>query len=96
MDNSDKQPLQLTSFDSVVDLFRGMEQVGEVVGVGPTAVGNAITRKAFPPSWFDLLDIATRERNARIDRSLFGFRRCASSSPPPVGQAGNPPPPSSA
>lgn len=56
----------------------GRRLIADALGVGPTAVGNAVVAGAFPSSWFDVLEMIAEEHGLECPRSMFSFRASAS------------------
>lgn len=53
----------------------GRREIADAVGVGLTAVSNAITRGSFPASWFFAVEAACRAKGVSCDRQAFGWKR---------------------
>lgn len=52
----------------------GRKAIAEAVGVGETAVSNAVVRGKFPPSWFLVLSEMSKERGVECPPALFGMK----------------------
>ena len=53
----------------------GRKRMAQALGVGLTAVSNAVVSGQFPAAWFDTLEAMAQERGVECPRHLFGFRR---------------------
>jgi len=53
----------------------GRKEMAEALGVGATAVSNAVVAKKFPASWFDALDDLAASKGVNCPRSLFAWRK---------------------
>lgn len=63
------------SLKSAIDCLGGSEAVAGIVGVRANAVWMAVSRGAFPSSWFDLIDGAASAKGLALSRDLFAFRK---------------------
>lgn len=52
----------------------GRKELAERLGVGLTAVSNAVVAGAFPSSWYPVVSDLCRERNVACPLSAFKFR----------------------
>ena len=53
----------------------GRKEMAKALGVGLTAVSNAVVNGQFPAAWFDTLEAMAQARGVDCPRDLFGFRR---------------------
>ena len=54
--------------------------MAQLVGVGPTAVSNAVKRGAFPPAWFKASETIAQELGVECPPELFGQKLVSSQS----------------
>lgn len=52
----------------------GRKKMAEALGVGLTAVSNAVVAGKFPATWFVQLSNMCREKGIKIDPALFGMK----------------------
>ncbi|PQO23105.1 hypothetical protein C2I36_09555 [Rhodobacteraceae bacterium WD3A24] len=52
----------------------GRRRIAEALGIGPTAVSNAVVRGAFPASWFLVLRGLAQDEDIECPSSLFNMR----------------------
>ena len=78
----------------------GRAKIGSAVGVGLTAVSNAVVAGLFPASWYDDMDRLGRDTGVEVPRSVFRWSHKRASikskstkrgnaSPPRQGDSGN-------
>lgn len=53
----------------------GRTRLQAALGVGKTAISNAVVENRFPSSWFDVVDRLCREDGIDCPREFFAFRR---------------------
>lgn len=53
----------------------GRAEIAAAVGVGFTAVSNAVVRNRFPSSWFLILSEMAEERGVAFDPALCGMKK---------------------
>lgn len=58
----------------IADLI-GRKEIAEMVNVGPTAVSNAISRGAFPASWYLGIDTLCALRGVKCQTEWFAMVR---------------------
>lgn len=52
----------------------GRKAIAEAIGVGKTAVSNAVVRGKFPPSWFLILSRMAADAGVDCPPSAFGMQ----------------------
>ena len=65
----------------------GRKNIADAVGVGPSAVSNAVVRGSFPASWYLAMAGLAAKAGAECPPALFGMR-AANSSPSETLDAG--------
>lgn len=62
--------------ESAADLASliGRKDMEAALGVGKTAISNAVVRGVFPSSWFVTMDSIARNRGIECPPRLFGMR----------------------
>lgn len=60
----------------------GQRHIAEALGVGTTAVSNAVVRGIFPPSWFVVIKRLCSERGIECPEAAFNFK--GQDVPPPA------------
>ena len=53
----------------------GRKEMAEALGVGATAISNAVVAEAFPASWFDTLEALAKAKGVECPRALFSWRK---------------------
>lgn len=52
----------------------GRKRIADAVGVGVTAVSNAVVRNRFPASWFVAIEKLATEKGMNCPPELFGMK----------------------
>ena len=53
----------------------GRKDMAQALGVGATAISNAVVAKQFPAAWFDTLEAMANSRGVTCPRALFAWRK---------------------
>lgn len=59
----------------------GRKVIADAVGVGPTAVSNALSRKTFPAAWYFAINDLAAKRGLSVDPAAFAVKGLQASSP---------------
>ena len=57
----------------------GRKDMAQALGVGVTAISNAVVAGSFPAAWFDALEALAKEKGKECPRDLFAWRRAETS-----------------
>lgn len=57
----------------------GRKEMALALGVGATAISNAVVAGSFPAAWFDALEALAKDRGADCPRDLFAWRKADAS-----------------
>lgn len=63
----------MTSTSTIADAL-GRKVIAKAVGVGDTAVSNAVVRGKFPPSWFIAISNMAAAKGIECPPDLFGMK----------------------
>jgi hypothetical protein len=64
----------------MIDMRSTIDQIGaanlaQALGYGQTAISNAVSRGAFPPSWYLVVTDLAKKRGVEVPKEMFGFHR---------------------
>ena len=57
----------------------GRKEMAQALGVGVTAISNAVVAGSFPAAWFDALEALAKAKGQECPRDLFAWRRAETS-----------------
>lgn len=64
---------RIDTIPDLVGALGGPSAVGELFGINPSAVGNWVERDVIPPGWHLRLLVEIRQRQLRVDPTVFGL-----------------------
>lgn len=65
----------------------GRKKIAARLGVGATAVSNAVVAGVFPASWFAVISDACKEAEVECPREAFNWKIAEDGLPPPPQEA---------